>query len=160
MGTESNRAKARKGNEMKTIKVEVEKRTQKAVLAKDAEGNRGWIPNGFFKDGEVSAARWEKAVERFSFAKSETAKRREWDEQFHAVKIARETERAIACEANVTVGHSTITARVLAWFPKSMVKDGGIAGWMLRDRARKIEDERPCANAWHMVEDIGGVVIA
>lgn len=126
------------------ITVEIVKSTAKAHFVKDAAGRTGWIQARWLKaDFTVSAETFENAVcsaqERAAdlSAQIEAEKiERNYRDSYHAVRVARETEKAVACEIVIEFAGSEETK--LVWFPKSLLGGGdGIAeipGWLIREK--------------------------
>lgn len=139
---------------MSRIQVQIVRSTAKAHLI-SAEGKEGWIQARWLKaDGTVAKATFEKAVTNAEERKEAFASKREFEaaerafrQASHAVRVARETEKAVAAEVLLSIpGGFEETA--LVWFPKSAIEGGeGVAvipGWMIRDREERAgENYRP-----------------
>lgn len=126
------------------IAVEIVRSTTKAHLVKDASGRETWIQARWLKeDGTVSADTFERGAAAKAERVEAAAAARLFRESHHLIKIARETEKAIAAEVILETpgGFETPT---LVWFPKSraeLLGDGtaAVPGWMILAK----EEEAP-----------------
>lgn len=125
----------------KKIKVEVVRETAKALLV-SANGQQGWIQKRWMDaSGMVSETTFTKAVESNQARQVARDDQREAEaaeklfrNSDHAVRVARETEKAVA--ATITIEFAGCETEKLVWFPKSAIGGGdGVAvvpGWMIR----------------------------
>ena len=127
------------------IKVEIEKSTSKAHLI-TADGRKAWIQKRWLGDDEtVSEATFIRQADEFEsrakFVKEVRDSDRDFKNSLHQVYIERETEKAIACQADFEDGSCTIDGQRLAWFPKSQVKEGNkVPGWLILAKARELAE--------------------
>lgn len=139
------------------ISVVIVKSTPKAHLIADAADptRQGWVVARWVRpDLTVAAATFEKAVAAAAERAASAARKRDFEaaergfaNTDHAVRVAKETDLAVAAEVVILApGGSEVTQ--LVWFPKSAIGGAdGIAlipGWMIRDReTRACEGFRP-----------------
>ena len=148
------------------IQVTIKKSTAKAHLIV-ADDRECWVQKRWLRqdDMTVSAKTFDRQatakVEREALVKEIRDNTRAFRDGRHAVKIERETEKAIACKAYFEDGYCTIDGERLAWFPKSQVRDGAVPGWLIIAKAQEL-GERLIGGQNHFsitVVEIGGVEI-
>lgn len=144
---------------MKTTKINVTviRETAKALLVKDEAGRQGWIQRRWFADGVVSSTTFEKAVSHAA-ERAESAARdadrareaRDFANAEHAVRVVRESEKAVACE--IVVEFAGDEEAKLVWFPKSMIggADGValIPGWLITSKLAEVTS-RPSGSDYY-----------
>lgn len=150
------------------VKVEIVKSTEKAHLVKSEDGRECWIQKRWlsadsmvnettFNRGAVSIEERAAEAER---RKAATEAARNFKNDLHPVAVARESEKAIACEAEWSVAaNDDFGGKRLVWFPKSQVKDNCVPGWLILAKARELA-EAVIGGQNHfsvVVNNIGGV---
>lgn len=139
------------------VKVEVVKETDKALLIQDKDGREGWIQKRWRReDGTVSTETFDKSHQEFKARKESRAAGVAWRNSFHQVAIARETEKAVAVEADVEIANLEKSTRRTLWIPKSVMKDGGVPGWILDKKVQEMKSEFPYG-AGVIVWKVGGM---
>jgi hypothetical protein len=131
---------------MKTARIHVEivKETKKAKLLRGADGRQGWIQARWLADnGTVSAQTYERACSHQEQRTAEVEAARAWDEAYHALTVVRETEKAVAIAVEIDLVNMERTVSRLAWFPKSVLRDGAAPGWMIRNKINDLMGESP-----------------
>lgn len=121
--------------------VTVEKETKKALLVA-ADGRRGWIQKRWMSaDGTVSETTFTKAYESYEARQAAYKEAADFKSGYHEIEIERETEKAVAVKVCFDAYNVERDVVRLAWIPKSLLRDGKAPGWVLLDRANKIEEE-------------------
>jgi len=146
----------------KRITVEIVRTTEKAHLI-SAEGKQGWIQKRWLDaSSTVSASTFAKAVNSAEERKAEFAAKqqagraeREFCNKDHAVRVVKETEKAVAAEVTLMVPGGFEETK-LVWFPKSAIGGAdGIAmipGWMIRERENSAaENYSPSGRSYYPV---------
>lgn len=135
----------------KSVAVKVLRSTEKAHLIQDEQGREGWIQKRWLGDGNtVKQETFDKAVEsnkqraeNRGQEREAAKKEHEFRAATHRVRVAKETEKAVAVK--VVIEMAGIEQEKLVWFPKSAIDGGGgvaeIPGWMIRDREEKAIDD-------------------
>ncbi len=144
--------------------VTIVKSTDKAHLIEDDDGRQGWIQKRWLRDDNtVGTKTFDRSIESKTTREAESKRLRElaseFRNDFHPIKIVRETEKAVAATASWMDGYCVNEGEQLAWFPKSQVQDGAVPGWLILAKAREI-GERLIGNKNHysiVVTDIGGI---
>jgi len=124
--------------------VKIERETKKAYLVKDKSGRKGWVQKRWLRveDLTVAAKTFEKAIKNFKERERAAAEAREWANSYHAIiKVARETEKAIAVEANFDAYDLERDFTRLIWIPKSLLCDMAVPGWFLLKKIYEAADE-------------------
>lgn len=128
--------------------VSIVRETAKALLV-EAAGQQGWIQRRWLRaDGTVSGETFAKAVANNSARKQAFAEERQAEAEFrnfkntsHLVTIAKQTDKAIACE--VIVELAGCESAKLVWFAKSCCEPGEaegtalVPGWLIVEKHRE-----------------------
>ena len=135
------------------MQITITRETKKAALITNGE-RTGWVQKRWIKDGQVSDKVFEKAATEYESREAERAAQAAWRNAFHAVPVARETEKAFAFEAHFTSGDGEQEVTRLLWFPKSVCQGFEVPGWMIEKKVAEVMDSFPsCANAFLNPED-------
>jgi len=128
---------------MERVKVTIEKETAKAYLLNDFDGNKGWIQQRWLvADSTVNNTTWQKAISNYSERQSAWREAKQWSQDYHVInKIDRETEKAVAVKVAFDAYNLERTFRRLIWFPKSMVKDMAVQGWLIAAKVREAGEQ-------------------
>ena len=135
------------------MQITITRETKKAALITNGE-RTGWVQKRWIKDGQVSDKVFEKAAAEYESRESERVAQAAWRNAFHAVPVARETEKAFAFEAHFTSGDGEQEVTRLLWFPKSVCQGFEVPGWMIEKKVAEVMDTFPTiANAFLNPED-------
>ncbi len=140
-----------KMNASQRTQVSVVRETARALLV-EAAGQQGWIQRRWLRaDGTVSADTFQKAVASNQARKAELAAERQAEASFrefknssHLVTIARQTEKAIACEVELELAGCHTTK--IVWFAKSCCEPGEaegtalVPGWLIVEKHREVTE--------------------
>ena len=128
------------------VEVEIIRSTAKAHLVRAADGREGWIQRRWLAaDGTVGEGTMDRAdASRQAAARKREAEKAErvWRDSLHLVRIARQTEKAIAVSAPFEFAGDV--DETLLWFPKSQCQPGEergtafVPGWLI---AAKIDEK-------------------
>lgn len=140
--------------------VTVVRSTAKAHLVQAADGRQGWVQNRSLKaDSSVTAVTFDKAAAEFIGRMQEKAAATEFAQAFHAVVVVRETEKAVAIEAEIELTSVERDISRLVWLPKSQLcKDGDVVsapGWILSAKRAELLSTMRGYGAY--VQGFGGV---
>lgn len=126
---------------MSRTKVQIVKETPKAFLVTDG-ARQGWIQRRWLRaDSTVAEATFARAAQAFAGREAEQEAEREFRNSYHAVRVVREAERAIAAEVVLSDCAHEQFVRRLVWFPKSQVRNGNqVPGWLIRAKLRELEE--------------------
>lgn len=122
------------------VHVNIVRSSTKAHLIEDSAGRQAWIPkNRLRKDGTVNAKFFDLQVaEKISRDKAAAEDpNREFLDSCHPINPKKEEDRRIAVMASWT-GSLGQGGRHLVWFPKSMVNDGKLPGWLIKSKAEEV----------------------
>ena len=127
---------------MKRTKVKIEKETKKAYLIADESGAKGWIQKRWLAaDCTVAVKTFERAVKNFKERAASYAEAREWLNSYHTIKsVKRETEKAVAVEANFDAYNLERDFSRLIWIPKSLLKNMAVPGWFIAKKVREVAE--------------------
>ncbi|MCW5323634.1 hypothetical protein D5039_21535 [Verminephrobacter aporrectodeae subsp. tuberculatae] len=79
-------------------------------------------------------------------AKELARRDREYDQAFHPINVVRETDNAVAIKIIVEYCDFERNKTVIAWIPKSFLRDGAAPGWMLTKKLNEAGAEARSAN--------------
>jgi len=139
------------------VEISIIKETHKACLV-EAEGKKGWVQKRWLRaDNTVAANTFAKAVESHTSAQAHRDKIKAFQDGYHCLEIERETDKAVAVKAfcEECVSDQVITR--LAWFPKSVMREGKIPGWLIDRKREEIYESVKKPHIRSIIVTIGGV---
>lgn len=122
------------------IHVDIVKSTPKAHLIEDSAGRQAWIQKRWLhQDGTVKKDLFERQVaEKLSRDKAAAEDpNREFLEDYYPVQSVLDKDEATAVMASWG-GPFEQEGRHLVWFPKSMIKDDKLPGWLIKEKAEEV----------------------
>jgi hypothetical protein len=134
---------------MQVTQVTIVTSTAKAHLVADAAGRQGWIQNRSLKaDSTVNTTTFDKAAAEFTGRVQAKAEAAAFANDFHLIGLVqRETDKAIAVQADWDEHCSDQSGKSLVWFPKSQLVDGQAKGWLIEAKARELRERLTRMNA-------------
>lgn len=121
--------------------VHIVRSTSKAHLVEDSTGRQAWIQKRWLhQDRAVKKDLYERQVaEKISRDKAAAEDpNREFLEGYYPIESVVDRDKAIAVLVNWTAP-SGQEGRHLEWFPKSMMQDDKLPGWLIKRKAEEVE---------------------
>lgn len=139
------------------MQVTIVKSTVKAHLVQNAAGQQAWIQARWLKaDGTVSDSTFIKGALKIQVKKDQDEALKAFKNEFHAIQVARESEKAVAITVRIDLCDIERDITRLVWLPKSQLKDGAAPGWLLLAKRAELRDELRNAGS-AIIEFFGGV---
>lgn len=116
------------------VKVNIVNETEKAFQV-EHQGKTFWMPKGWVKDGTISQKMADEKLAEVSAR--ETAKPR-----CYRLVAARETEKAVMVQVQLTSTDGELFKHGTIWFPKSQIdEEGCVPHWLVRAKFQELVRE-------------------
>jgi hypothetical protein len=120
------------------IAVTIQRETKKGALVTDGV-DTAWVIKSKIREGFVSERVWNSAIENARGRAEVEQKARDWRNSNHPIRIDVETEKAIGTKITFWSGDGEQAVERTLWFPKSMMTEAGVPGWMIEKKIEEVK---------------------